>query len=62
MKKIKTITDHVCPKCGSTNTYQYDVDECEFDCDGIGHYDVDIHCKDCGKDSRVYYKFKYELV
>ena len=56
-----TIADIVCPKCKSENWYQYDTDEQEFCADGTGHYRFDIHCNDCGKNSRVSFEFEYHI-
>jgi hypothetical protein len=57
----KTIADIVCPKCKSDNWYQYDTDECNFRCDGTGHYRFDIHCKNCKEYSRIFFKFTYAI-
>ena len=57
----KTIADIVCPKCKSENWYQYSTDEIDFCADGTGHYRFDIHCNDCGKDSRVRFDFEYQV-
>ena len=63
MLKEKVAIDDVmvCPECKSTNTYEYDTDETEFLFDGTGHYYVDSHCKDCGKNFRLYTEFEYTV-
>ena len=61
-RKGLTIANIVCPKCKSGNWYQYDTDEQEFCTDGTGHYRFDIHCEDCGKDSRLGFEFKYHII
>ena len=57
----KTIADVICPKCKSENWYQYSTDEIDFCEDGTGHYRFDIHCNDCGKESRVSFDFEYQV-
>ena len=57
----KTMADVICPKCKSENWYSYSTDEIDFDADGTGHYRFDIHCNDCGKDSRVSFDFEYHI-
>lgn len=61
MATKKTIADIVCPHCKSEIWYEYSTDEFAFDYDGTGHYRFDIHCESCGKDSRVSFKFAYEI-
>lgn len=56
-----TIANIVCPKCKSENWYQYDTDEQEFCADGTGHYRFNIHCDDCGENSRVRFEFEYHI-
>lgn len=55
----KTI-DFVCPKCGD-ECYPYDIDEIDFSFDGTGHYYVYCYCKNCDKNFKRYYEFKYEV-
>ena len=59
MKNIYDIM--VCPKCGSDNTYQYDVDEINFDVDNTGHYKIFCQCQDCGATFVKNIYFKYEI-
>lgn len=51
----------VCPNCDSSNCYEYATDEIEFDIDGTGHYYVDCHCSECGRDFRLYTEFEYSI-
>lgn len=58
----KTISDvMICPVCGSSSCYEYNRDEVEFGIDGTGHYNVDCHCTNCGKDFRLYTEFEYSI-
>lgn len=43
MKNVYDII--VCPKCGSGNTYKYDVDKDEFN--NIRHYKFFCKCQNC---------------
>jgi len=57
----KPILDIHCKYCNSDDTYIWDTDEIEFDCDGTGHYYVDCHCNSCNKDFRALFDFKYQI-
>lgn len=61
MKNNRTITDIVCPKCKSENWYEFSTDDISFEADGTGYYRFDIHCKDCGANSRVGFAFEYNI-
>ena len=50
----------ICPACGESDCYEYSADETEFGL-GEGHYNVDCHCSTCGKNFRLYMRFKYSV-
>ena len=50
-----------CPHCNGGDCDPYCADETEFGVGGDGHYHVDCHCKTCGKNFRLYMKFKYSV-
>lgn len=59
----KTIGDvMICPYCKSDNCYHYNTDEIEFSDEGIGHYFIDCHCRDCKKGFRLKTFFKYTII
>lgn len=39
----------VCPNCASFDCYEYSTDKICFEANGHGHYNVDCHCRNCGK-------------
>ena len=62
MEKVIDIGDVMnCPDCDSFDCYEYSTDELCFDANGKGHYNVDCHCRNCGKDFRLYTEFKYSV-
>lgn len=57
----KSIEDvMICPNCGSENCYCYSVDELDFSY-GKGYHATDCHCKECSKDFRLCFEFKYNI-
>lgn len=62
MENIISISDVMhCPNCNSDYCYEYSTDEICFDANGSGHYYIDCHCKNCGKNFRLYAEFKYSV-
>lgn len=56
----KSIDDvMLCPFCNNDNCYEYSTDELAFETDCTGHYYVDCHCNECGKDFRLCTEFEY---
>ena len=58
---IKTIDEFICPKCDNDDCYPYDTDEIDFSSDGTGHYYVYCYCKNCDRNFKQCYEFKYEI-
>jgi hypothetical protein len=51
----------ICPNCESDDCYTYSTDEIEFSANCTGHYYVDCHCKNCGRNFRLYAEFNYSV-
>ena len=62
MKNITSVGDvMLCPSCDSYNCYGYNTDEIELGPNGTGHYRVDCHCSECGRDFRLCIEFEYSI-